>query len=64
MKHQNYGPHLGQLVQQLSEVITLAYDLHLAIIIPCFEDFKEEANKINKLGWYFSRLSIFPKNFF
>jgi len=50
------------------EAITLAYDLFLAIIIPCFEDFEEAQRAGLKQTcvpiWHFPSLSIFPKNIF
>ena len=42
MKNQNFGPRLDKLVHQLPRVVTFAYDLHLAIIIPHFEDIEEK----------------------
>jgi len=45
MKRQNCGPCLGKLVHQLLEVIILAYDLRLDIIIPRFENLKEKIEK-------------------
>ena len=42
MKNQNRGPRLRKLVHQLPGVVTLAYNLNLAIIIPHFEHLKEE----------------------
>ena len=45
------GPHRGKLERQLLGVVTLAYDLLLAIIIPRFEYLKkEEKNKEARLG--------------
>ena len=43
MKRQNCGPHLGKFIHKILGVITLVYHLHLAIIIPRFEDLKEMA---------------------
>ena len=40
-----HGPCWGKLECQLLGVVTLAYDLRLAIIITLFEDLKEEAKK-------------------
>ena len=60
MKRQNYGPHLGKLIHQLLKVITLAYDLRFAIIIPRFKYLEEDAK--NKLVKYFETflVSSFP----
>lgn len=63
MKHQNCGPRLGKLVHQFLEVVTLAYNLCLAIIIPRFEDIKEDAKKKTRRPiWEFVDLSVFHKN--
>jgi len=62
MKRQNCGPCLGKLVHRFPRVITLAYDLRLTIIIPCFEDLKGKVEKLGKSIWDIFNLSIFPKN--
>jgi len=55
MKCQNCGPCLGKLVHQLPKVITLAYNLRLAIKIPHFEDLKDE-DEIEQVNWFGSFL--------
>jgi hypothetical protein len=43
MKHQNScGPHWGELVHQLPEVVTFAYDLYLGNTITHWKGIEEE----------------------
>ena len=59
MKFQNCGPYLGKLVYQIPGVITLAYDLRFATIIPRFEDLEEKAKNKQEICFGTFLLSMF-----